>query len=268
MTRLGLAICLVALWGMGGCATQVPLPGGGGAAVGSDEAAAERAASAWARVLDRFVDAQGEVDFAALAADRADLDTVVRQVAATSHDRLTGWPAQMAWLINAYNALSMFNVIDSGIPDSHAGLNKLKFFISRQFNIGGRWLSLYSFENEVIRPLGRQQADPRLHFALNCSAVSCPVLPRQPFSADGLDTELTREARAFFARPGNFRIDTASRTVWLNEILAFYTEDFVPVPAHSLITYANRFAPEAAPLDFAVRFTPYDWTIANSRRSR
>jgi len=265
--RLVWATWLVALLWLGGCATQVALPGGAGLADAAPVTPAQ-ATTAWARVLDRFVNAQGEVDFAALAQDRSDLDTMLRHVAATPHDSLAGWPAQMAWLINAYNALSMFNVIDSGIPATHAGLNKLTFFIGRQFNIGGRWLSLYALENDVIRPLGRQMADPRLHFALNCSAVSCPVLPRQPFTAQGLDAELAHETRAFFARPGNHRIDAATGTVWLNEILRFYTEDFVPVPASSLIAYANGFAPQAAPLHYQVRFTPYDWTIANSRRSR
>ncbi len=267
MRRLAWLGSLLLWLGLGGCATQVMVPPAGLSAAAGPGAAAD-AESAWVRVLARFVNAQGEVDFQALSQDRADLQAVVRQVAATAHDSLTGWPAQMAWLVNAYNALSMYNVIDSGIPASHAGLAKVGFFFQRQFNIGGRWLSLYAFENEVIRPLGRTQADPRLHFALNCSAVSCPVLPRQPFSAAGLDAELDRETRAFFARPGNFRIDAASRTVWLNEILAFYTEDFVPVPAPGLIAYANRYAPEAAPLDYQVRFTPYDWTVANSRRLR
>ena len=266
MRRLVWAGWLAALLWLGGCATRVPLPGGH-AMTGAGAVAPAQAGAAWARVLERFVNAQGEVDFAALAQDRADLDTMVRQVAATSHDSLVGWSAQMAWLINDYNALAMYNVIDSGIPATHAGLNKLKFFISRQFNIGGRWMSLQAFENEVIRPLGRQQADPRLHFALNCAARSCPVLPRRPFSAEALDDELAREARAFFARPGNFRIDAAERTVWFNQILDFYTEDFVPVPARSLIEYANRHAPQAAPLGFQHRFTPYDWTVANSRRA-
>ena len=267
MRALAWAAGLAALLWLGGCATRVPLPAGNEPA-GADPVIAAQATDAWARVLSRFVNPQGEVDFGALAQDRADLDSMLRQVAATAHDSRVGWSAQMAWLINAYNALSMFNVIASGVPDSHAGLNKLRFFVGRQFNIGGRWQSLYSFENDVIRPLGRQQGDPRLHFALNCSAVSCPVLPRQPFTPEGLDAELARETRAFFARPGNFRIDADSRTVWLNQIMDFYTEDFVPVPARSLIEYANRFAPVAAPLDFAVRFTPYDWTVANSRRAR
>ena len=267
---VGLAV-LGVLAGLTGCATQVPLPPAGVSAASVTLAPAQaqqQADAAWARVLARFVNSQGEVDFAALAQDRSDLDSMVRQVAASSHLDHAGWAAQMAWLINAYNALSMYNVIDSGIPASHAGLNKLAFFVNRQFNIGGRWLSLYAFENEVIRPLGRQQADPRLHFALNCSALSCPVLPQRPFTAGALDAELARETLAFFARPGNFRIDVAERTVWLNQILDFYTEDFVPVPAPSLIAYANRYAPQAAPLDYQLRFTPYDWTVANSRRGR
>ena len=94
------------------------------------------------------------------------------------------------------------------------------------------------------------------------------MLPRQPFSAAGLDAELARETRAFFARADNFRIDDAARTVWLSEILSFYPEDFVPAHGSNLIAFANRYAQRTAPLDYAVRFTPYDWTVANSRGAR
>jgi Protein of unknown function, DUF547 len=159
----------------------------------------------------------------------------------------------------------MFNVIQSGIPATHAGLNKVTFFLLRKLVIGGRSMSLYSFENEVIRPYAR--GEPRIHFALNCSALSCPALPRTPFDASTLDAELERETRAFFARVENFRIDANASTVWLSELLDFYPADFVPVAADSLLAYANRYAPQPAPPHFALRFTPYDWTIANSRRA-
>lgn len=85
---------------------------------------------------------------------------------------------------------------------------------------------------------------------------------------EALDAELERETRAFFAREENFRIDAGQRTVWLSELLNFYPEDFVPQPAASLLAYANRYVLQPAPLDFKVRFTPYDWTVANSRRQR
>ena len=253
---LTLALTLLA-----GCATRVPAP-----TVAAPTAAG--ATAAWQRVLASFVNERGEVDFEALASDRADLDRYVRHVADTPLDNLPQGPVRLAHMINAYNALSMFNVLQSGIPDTHAGWNKLSFFALRKLDIGGVSMSLYSFENDVIRPITRSLNDPRVHFALNCSARSCPVLPRKPFTADALDAELDRETRAFFALPLNFRVDPATRTVWLSELLNFYPEDFVPRPAASLLEYANRYAPQPAPAAFELRFTPYDWTIANSRRPR
>lgn len=260
-----LAIIALAVALLAGCATLVPAPPG-------PAPTAAAAHAAWARVLDSFVNERGEVDFEALARDRADLDRFVRHVAHTPLDGLPDGPERLAHMINAYNALSMFNVLQSGIPATHAGWHKVTFFVLRKLDIGGRTMSLYRFENNVIRPYARSRADPRVHFALNCSALSCPLLPRVPLSAAALDAELERETRAFFARAENFRIDGAGRTVWLSEILSFYAEDFVPRPAASLLEYANRYSPVPvpvpAPAAFGVRFTPYDWTVANSRRPR
>jgi hypothetical protein len=244
---------------LAGCSTLVKTP-----EVPAPSAAA--AQSAWARVLDRFVTPSGEVQFQALARDRADLDRVVRYVAATPLATFTNPDDKLAHMINAYNALSMFNVIDSGIPATHAGWAKLRFFVLRKHTIGGQVLSLYAFENDVIRPFTRQRNDPRVHFALNCSAVSCPVLPRESFEATRLEAQLARETAAFFARPENLRVDHAQRTVWLNEILRFYTEDFVPSLGKNLLEAVSRYAPMPLPADYTVRFTPYDWTIANAQR--
>ena len=244
---------------LAGCATRIAAPPG-------PTPTGAAAHTAWAQVLAQHVNAQGETDFAALARDRGSLDLMVRFVAATPLDGLTVPNEKLAHMINAYNALSMFNVIESGIPASHAGFNKVTFFLLRSFEIGGESMSLYAFENDVIRPYTRAIGEPRVHFALNCSAVACPVLPQLPFTATGLDAELEHESRAFFARPQNFRIDAATRSVWLSEILSFYSEDFVPAHGRNLVDFANRYAPVAAPLDYAVRFTPYDWTVANSAR--
>lgn len=223
----------------------------------------------YARVLQRHVNDRGEVDFAALRDDTSNagwpaLTQYLRAVANTPIARpAAGAPrgrSDLAHMINAYNALSMYNVIASGIPQTHAGLAKLRFFVLRKFEIGGEVMSLYAFENDIIRKLD----EPRSHFALNCSAVSCPVLPRAPFTAANLDAELQRETKAFFARPENLAVDNATQTVYLNELLKFYTEDFVPGHAESLIAYAQRYTEQTIPPHYKVLFTPYDWTVANS----
>ncbi|MBL8518277.1 MAG: DUF547 domain-containing protein [Betaproteobacteria bacterium] len=219
---------------------------------------------AWARVLERFVDDAGRVDFKALAADRADLNRYVAWV--YDHSPLSHpahFPAResaLAFHLNAYNALSMHNVIESGIPDTLAGFAKVRFFWLAKVRVGGQEISLYDYENKLIRTLG----EPRVHFALNCMSVGCPTLPRVPFSAAMLETQLQRETVRFMNDPRHVRVDRAARTVWLSEIFDFFTADFLAV-APSLTTYANRYRAEPLPSDYAVRFIPYDWTV-NARR--
>lgn len=271
--RWGLATLF--LLTLSACSTVVQVPSRAGAdgAGGTDATlravGLEDAQAGYSRVLQRHVNERGEVDFAALQGDASDaglhaLENYVNAIAATPLDKAPTPNGRLAHMINAYNALSMYNVIAAGIPASHDGLAKVKFFVLRKFDIGGSVMSLYDFENNIIRKLD----DPRVHFALNCSAVSCPVLPRIAFTADGLDEALDRETRSFFARQENLSLDAARRTVSLNEILKFYTEDFVPRHARTLVAYAQRYSSVAMEADYAVVFRPYDWTIANSQRKR
>jgi Protein of unknown function, DUF547 len=260
MQRLLVALCIVAA--LAGCATVVAPP----AAPPTNAAQAD---AAWARVLERFVDARGAVDFKALATDRADLDRMLRHIADTPLDGFAGTSERLAHLINAYNALSMAHVINSGLPETHAGLvAKLRFFVLSKQVVGGQVLSLYAFENDVIRPFTRAIGEPRVHFALNCSALACPALPRQPFRAATLDADLARETLAYFARPENLRVDDNTREVWLSALLNFYPEDFVPAHGANLIDYVNRTLGLSLPLDYIVRFTPYDWTVAHQARKQ
>jgi Protein of unknown function, DUF547 len=228
----------------------------------------QQALPAWARVLSTYVNERGEVDFEALAAKPADINLYLSYVAQTPLDSFANKEERLAHMVNAYNALSMFNVVDKGIPTTHAGFNKISFFVFKKFTIGGQRLSLKGFEDDVIRPLSREMGLPEVHFALNCSAVSCPTLPRTPFTGSGIRAELERETRAFFARPDNFKLDAAERTVFVNEILDFYTSDFVPAHGANLVAYINQYAPQQVPADYRVRFVPYDWTVANSKRPK
>ena len=260
-------VCLAAMAGLSSaCSTLVAPP---------DVApvTATMAQAAWAQVLKTHVTEQGDVDFPALALAPGDLQAYVRFVADTPLDTFADGTPRLAHMINSYNALSMYNVLQSGIPQTHAGLNKVKFFALRKFQIGGRSMSLYGFENDIIRPYARARHDPRIHFALNCSARSCPTLPRTPFMADTLERDLESEAKSFFARPENYRVDDATQTVWLSELLNFYPEDFVPDAAPSLAAYASRYAALSSgktppPSSYATRFVPYDWTIANAQNPR
>jgi hypothetical protein len=214
----------------------------------------------WATVLQTYVDDEGRVDFAGLAENPEVLLgylDYVGEISPESHpERFPNRDSVLAYYINAYNALAIYNVIDSGIPKSIGGLRKFHFFFLKRLKVGGRQISLYRLENDLIRPLGEE----RVHFALNCMAVSCPRLPREPFTAARLDQQLEREAKRFFADQRNLEVQPEKRRVRVAEILDFYTEDFT-AKAGSLVAYINRYNDGPIPEDFEIRFFDYDWTV-------
>lgn len=220
----------------------------------------------WTGVLSHHVDDAGRIDFSALAQDHGDLDRVVAFIAASDPvsqpERFPDRASRVAFYINAYNALAMHGVVQTGVPKSLGGLTKFTFFYLRTFTIGGKAISLYSFENDVIRPLGEE----RVHFALNCMVVSCPRLPRTAFSAGALDRQLDAVSRIFMAEKRNVSVDPVRHEVWLSAIFDFYTKDFLD-HAPSLIAYVNRYRTQPIPFEFKVRFFDYDWTVNDRRRA-
>jgi hypothetical protein len=217
----------------------------------------------WSSVLTRFVDEQGRTDFEALAADRSALDefvAYVEQVSPATMPELFPRRADvLAYHLNAYNTLVMRGVIDERITDGFTSfLKRQSFFRLRRVTVGGRSMSLSTYENEVIRALG----EPRVHFALNCMVRSCPRLPQHAFDADDLEAQLEAAAREFCNDPRNVRVEAAAREVWLSAIFDFYTEDFAPDgKRESLIAYVNRYRDEPIDSRLAVKFLPYDWTL-------
>ncbi len=248
--RLGRALLAAVL--LGGCTTlRAPPP---------TASAPRDRAGVWATVLRDYVDDQGRVDFQGLAANPRQLELVVADIARIApHNAPNAFPTQrdrIAFHINAYNALSLYHVIRSGIPTRLSLLDRVVFFKLTRVVVGGQAISLYDYENDVIRPLGEE----RVHFALNCMAVSCPRLPRVPFTAEGLDRELDDAARRFLAEPRNVQPDPDRRLVRLSAILQFYTEDFLH-RAPSLIAYVDRYHTPPIPENYTVEFFDYDWTI-------
>ncbi len=223
----------------------------------------ESAQEAWAQVLMQSVDSQGRVAFKNVAENPASLYRMVTYISQTSPEKnpgkFTSPEDRMAYYLNSYNALAMYGVISYKFPsDFHSFTDRAKFFAFTRFPVGGKEISLYDYENEVIRPLG----DPRVHFALNCMVKACPRLPRTPFRAEDLDSTLNALAGEFVNHPRHVQVVESARRVRLSEIFSLYEEDFVnPKIAPSLITYINRY--RISPIDetFEVEFIPYDWTV-------
>jgi hypothetical protein len=238
----------------------------------------------FAPVLSRFVDEQGQVDYAGLRAEPRALDRYYYRVARYSPDSnpelFPTEAARLAYWINGYNAAVLSAVVRRDSLDSVLDVRppfpffflprQTGFFVFQRVRLGGKSSNLWSVETRIRK----QYKDPRIHFALNCASRGCPRLPQTPFQATELDAQLDREARAFVAEPRNVRIDEAERVVYLSSIFDWYRSDFLewlaehsPGATPTLLAYVTRYATaeQASALgraaDYEVRFVPYDWGL-------
>ena len=114
----------------------------------------------------------------------------------------------------------------------------------------------------AVRP---EEVDPRIHFALNCGARSCP--PIRVYSAASLEEGLAAAASAFCE--GEVEVDEATGAVSLSKIFQWYGRDFAPDERGCLLAIA-KFLPAARAEALRrtvrreggarVRFRAYDWT--------
>ena len=225
-------------------------------------APAENPINNWARVLTKHVNEQGQIDFKSVKAEPDDLyayvDYASRVDPSIDTTNFESREEKLAHFLNVYNAMAMYAVIELGIPKTNAGLAKVSFFFLKRYKIANKFQTLHAYE-KMIRELG----DPRVHFFLNCMSVGCPRLPQKPITAETLDETLDREAKRFFADPEKLRVDDQSQTLYLSEILKFYTPEFL-AKANGLIAYVNQYVEKPIPENYKIEFIPYDWTINQS----
>lgn len=230
-------------------------------------------------ILARVVTDSG-VDYAKLAADRSGLDRYLAELertnpalveAASLHDRLAFW-------INAYNACMLKRVVDhypirvagglQGIRNRAAGrpANSVwqiaDVFTGGHCRVAGATRSQDEIEHEIIRPLG----DPRIHFAINCAAVSCPPLIPEAYDGRRLDGQLDARVHAFVGDPAQFEVDDsgARPEVRVNQVLDWFNVDF---GGHDgvksfLARYVSQEAREVLERPGSrLSFIDYDWTL-------
>lgn len=237
-------------------------------------------------VLQTHVDSLGLVDYPAIQADRVALDAYIDslgQYSPSSHPERFPTPQdQLAYWINAYNAFVLVGVVDAYPVKSVKDISVLNgFFRFTKFVAGGEELTLNKIENEIIRP---QFKDPRIHFVVNCAALSCPSLQNRAFVSEELEIRLEDAALRGINNPAHVRLDQANQVLHLTKLLEWYGQDFIDwfprdkallaygdeasVPTEpTLIDYLLLYLNPAAAAylrqqpQVQIRFNHYDWNL-------
>ena len=229
-------------------------------------------------ILQTYVDTQGGVDYLSLKSDRANLDSYTDSLALyspLSHPQL--FPTsdhELAYWINAYNAFVLRGVIDAYPVDSVMDIKYFNGFFNRQqFIAGGKKMTLDHIGNQIIRPVYK---DPRIHFVVNCGAISCPALENQAFSGPNLNKRLAAAQIRFMNNPQHLLINRQTPALYLSKILDWYGEDFINWNTHkdksvsaipTLLDYLILFLPQADAdflrqhPDIEISFYEYNWQL-------
>ena len=222
----------------------------------------------WDELLQRYVDDLGRVNYRRWKAEEADVLRVwLESLADLDLADFTDADARLALWLNAYNAIAISQVLEVypiasirpkvlGIPN---WLSFLDFFTRSNVIIGGKKYSLNQIEHAILR---QEFAEPRIHFALVCASVGCPLLRRGAYFPESVRTQLEADASRFIHNPDKVRYDAQKKTLYLSKIFKWYEEDFVKA-AGSVAEYVGGYlGPEAAVGDgWAIVFLPYDWNL-------
>ncbi len=112
-------------------------------------------------------------------------------------------------------------------------------------------MSFNHLENEIIRPVFNE---PRIHFALNCAAASCPPLRDEAYVGSKLDAQLTEQTKAF-VNTNPHGVQVQGRSAKVSQIFNWFSGDFGDVKQ-----FINQYRDEALPRFGKLNYLDYDWT--------
>lgn len=215
-------------------------------------------------LLRQHVDPRGMVDYTGLRDEAATLDAYLDQLAAAPFDALSR-DGKLALLINAYNAATLRLILDhwqDGKLASIKDIPEAQRWKAKRWRIGGQTVSLDEIEHVLIR---EHFAEPRIHWAVVCAAVSCPPLRAEAYTEAKLDAQLDDQALRTHSDERFFRFDEASNTLHLTPLYLWYAADFRKVDG-SVLKHVRQYAKDvAAAMDRGdeptIRWLDYDWSL-------
>ncbi len=233
------------------------------------------------QLLDLYV-RNGDVYYRALKAERVKLDGYVNLIATAYVDKLSR-EEQMAFWLNAYNAIVLRTVIDhypiqGRSPDyPQKSIRQIPGAFERlPHRVAGRTLTLDQIERDVLPGLH----DPRVYFARGRGAVGSGRLRSEAFVPARIEEQLSDVAAECVSRSQCVQVDAGSGKVGASPIFSWREKEFSTVYAEKApAALATRSPIERAVIAFVypkllnaekdliaknafqVVYRPFDWTL-------
>ena len=217
------------------------------------------------------------VDYAGFMKDRLQLKAVLDEYQKVTKAEFDGWtkPQQQAFLMNAYNAFTVEKILTR-----YPNIKSIRDFGSvfgnpwkdKFFTLFGQPSYLDFIEHETLRKEGVYD-DPRVHVAVVCASIGCPMLRNEAFVDSKLEAQLDDAMRRFMSDRTRNRYNAASGKLEVSKIFDWYGKDFekghkgFSSVKQAFSRYADQLAdkPEGRAAvrgqQAEVAFLDYDWSL-------
>ena len=216
--------------------------------------------SIYAGLLGKYVK-DGVVDYEGFKSEEVKLDQYLKVLEKTDTKTLSR-NEQFAFYVNAYNAWTI-KLILSGYPGIKSIKDLGSLFKSpwkkKICRIDGEIIALDDIEHNILRPRFK---DPRVHFAINCAAKSCPPVRSEPYRGGDLDQQLDEMTRAFINDLESNRLE--GHTLYVSSIFKWFAEDFNKDIVGFFLKYAKGDLKEQLEVNkekIKVKYLDYDWSL-------
>ncbi len=201
-------------------------------------------------LLQKYVSNEGKVNYKGLKNDKTALNAYITTLAKQIPDNTWNKNAALAYWINAYNAFTLKLIVDNYPVKSITNLGGGKPWDVKNIELAGKKYSLNNIENDIIRPTYK---DARIHFAVNCAAVSCPPLSNAAFTEENINDLLNTRTKNFINSPAN--TITASK-IKISKIFDWYKADFGDVTV-----FINKYSTIKAKDNSSIEYNEYNWNL-------
>ncbi|MCC6817106.1 MAG: DUF547 domain-containing protein [Saprospiraceae bacterium] len=206
--------------------------------------------TSYQNLLTHGVNRHGEVNYSYLKNQKIKL-IAISEAMISLHEEPSTKNEQIAYWINIYNIMTLRLIIENYPLQSIMDLDHGKVWDRTVFHFNKKIKTLNDIEHKILR---ENWNEPRIHFAINCAAKSCPPLYNIVFLPNLLEEQLDSRTRDFI-NSAKFNIIQKS-SCKLSKIFDWYGKDF-----GNLIFFINKYSVIKINSSTKIIFLDYDWSL-------